>query len=105
MTGPSRIPFEILGIAPHADDEEIRAAYLRKVKEFPPEKAPAEFEKIRDAWEALRDPRRRAAAMFLTDDFGRNLASLVENRKPRRLCVGPQMWREVLKSQGQISKE
>ena len=55
---------EILGVAANAGDEEIRAAYLSKVKEFPPDRAPAEFERIRDAYETLRDPRRRARAMF-----------------------------------------
>ncbi len=36
-------PGEILGVAPYAGDEEIRAAYLRKVKENPPDRSPADF--------------------------------------------------------------
>ena len=55
---------EILGVAANAREEEIRAAYLTKVKEFPPDRAPAEFERIRDAYDTLRDPRKRARAMF-----------------------------------------
>ena len=46
---------EVLGVNQDAGDEEIRAAYLSKVKEFPPDRAPAEFEKIRDAYETLRE--------------------------------------------------
>ena len=50
-------PYEILGVAENASEQEIRTAYLSKVKEFPPDQSPQEFEGIRDAYEALRDPR------------------------------------------------
>ena len=33
-------PLQVLGISPEAGEEEIRAAYLRKVKEYPPDRAP-----------------------------------------------------------------
>ncbi len=52
-------PIEVLGISQNATDEEIRAAYLLKVRECPPDRSPEQFEKIRDAYETLRDPRRR----------------------------------------------
>ena len=52
-------PREVLGIEAEAGDEEIRAAYLRKVKEYPPDRSPREFERVRDAYDMLRDPRRR----------------------------------------------
>lgn len=90
-------PREVLGVPPNAGEEEIRAAYLRKVKEYPPDRSPEEFEKIRDAFETLRDPRQRTRAMLLSTDPGAPLAALLEGRAPRRLFVGPQPWREVLK--------
>jgi curved DNA-binding protein CbpA len=89
---------EILGVAAKAGDEEIRAAYLSKVKEFPPDRAPAEFEKIRDAYETMRDPRRRARAMFSAGESGASLVSLIEGRGVPRIFAGPQPWREVLKN-------
>ncbi len=49
---------EVLGVNQDAGEEEIRAAYVRKVKEHPPDRSPEEFERIRDAYESLRDPRR-----------------------------------------------
>lgn len=92
-------PNEILGVRANAPEEEIRAAYLSKVKEFPPDRAPAEFEKIRDAYDTLRDPRKRARALFLTRDIGSvPLVSLIEGRTARRVFAGPQPWREVLKN-------
>jgi hypothetical protein len=91
-------PNEILGVTADAGEEEIRAAYVSKVKEFPPDRAPAEFETIRDAYETLRDPRKRARAMFSGGESVLPLVSLIESRKTQRLFTGPQPWREVLKS-------
>ena len=51
-------PRQVLEIDAEAGEEEIRAAYLRKVKEYPPDRSPREFERVRDAYEMLRDPRR-----------------------------------------------
>jgi DnaJ-domain-containing protein 1 len=88
----------ILGVESNAGDEEIRAAYLSKVKEFPPDRAPAEFERIRDAYETLRDPRKRARAIFTNGECSAPLVSLIEGRSAPRLFAGPQPWREVLKN-------
>lgn len=89
---------EILGVPANASEEEIRTAYLSKVKEFPPDRSPEEFESIRDAYDTLRDPRCRAKALLLSSGFGAPLVSLLDGHKPRRIFAGPQPWREVLKS-------
>jgi curved DNA-binding protein CbpA len=91
-------PREVLGISPSAGEEEIRAAYLRKVKEYPPDQAPEEFEKVRNAFETLRDPRKRTLAMLHASDPRAPLTSVLDGRAPRRLFAGPQPWREVLKA-------
>ena len=88
----------ILGVESNAGDDEIRAAYLNKVKEFPPDRAPEEFERIRDAYETLRDPRKRARAMFSGGEPVGPVVSLIEGRRAPRLFAGPQPWREVLKN-------
>jgi hypothetical protein len=89
---------EILGVPANASAEDIRTAYLNKVKEFPPDRSPEEFEKIRDAYDRLRDPRHQAKAMLLCPDASAPLVSLLDGRKPRRIFTGPQLWREVLKT-------
>jgi len=89
---------EILGVSESATVEEVRAAYLEKVKEFPPDRSPEEFEKIRDAYDRLRDPRHRAKSVLLCPDAIEPLASLTNGMKPQRIFAGPQAWREVLKS-------
>jgi curved DNA-binding protein CbpA len=88
---------EVLGIPVNASEEEIRAAYLRKVKEHPPDRSPEEFERIRDAYETLRDPRRRMRDMVLAADASEPLASLFDGLESERRFVGTQPWLEVLR--------
>ena len=90
-------PREILGVAPNAGDEEIRAAYLRKVKENPPDRSPAAFERVRDAYEILGDPRRRALHMLLAADPEAPLVSLLTARTGERRFTGPGPWLAVLR--------
>ena len=89
-------PREILGVLPNASDETIRGAYLRKVKENPPDREPAAFERIRDAYEVLRDPHRRALQMFLSVDPEAPLLSLLPESNPERRFTGPHPWLVVL---------
>jgi curved DNA-binding protein CbpA len=90
-------PREVLGVGLDATDEQIRAAYLRKVKEHPPDRSPKEFERVRDAYEILRDPRGRTRHMLLSVDPHAPLASLVQGRVSARRFAGPQPWLAVLK--------
>lgn len=92
---------EILGVAPDAGEEEIRAAYLRLVKEHPPDRSPEQFEKIRDAYDVLRDPRRRTREMLLATDPEAPLTSLLVEHASERRFVGTQAWVEVLKPEVQ----
>lgn len=89
-------PRQVLGVPPDAGDEEIRTAYLRRVKEFPPDRAPRDFEKVRDAYELLRDPRRRTHLMLLSADPRQSLVSLLEGDSERRF-TGPEPWLAILK--------
>jgi len=90
-------PGEILGVSLDADDAEIRAAYLRKVKQFPPDRCGEQFEKIRDAYETLRDPRRRTHLMLLSADPQAPLTALLEGQEDDRRFVGPDPWLAVLR--------
>ena len=49
-------PFQILGIAPSATEAEIRAAWRARVREHPPERDSEGFERVRAAYEQVRDP-------------------------------------------------
>lgn len=91
-------PQNILGIAQDAKAEEIRAAYLNKIKEYPPEKSPAEFERVRDAYTILSDPRNRTRMMLQSADPEASLTSLLDEQKPNRQFVGPEAWLDAMRN-------
>ena len=88
---------EILGVPPNAQDEEIRAAYLRKVKEYPPDRAPEEFERIRDAYETLRDPRRRIKELLFSANPETPFATAFAIERPEREFTNLESWLAVLR--------
>jgi curved DNA-binding protein CbpA len=90
-------PRTILGIGPEASDEEIRAAYLRQIKQHPPERDPAQFERIRDAYDHLRDPRRRTRELLFARQALEPLEHLLDGRRAHRRFVGPKPWLAALK--------
>jgi curved DNA-binding protein CbpA len=90
-------PCAVLGVSLEADDEQIRAAYLRRLREFPPDQCPVEFERVRDAYELLRDRRRRTRHLWFSCDPEAPLESLLEGGASERKFVGPEPWLAVLK--------
>jgi curved DNA-binding protein CbpA len=94
---PISDPYVVLGLVPGADDEQIRAAYVAKLKQFPPDKAPDEFEQVRDAYELLRDRRRRAQHNLFSVNLEAPLESILDGIENDRQFVGPGPWLAVLK--------
>ena len=52
-------PYAILEVDESAADEEVKKAYLVKVREHPPERDPRGFQKIRSAFETIRTEKDR----------------------------------------------
>jgi curved DNA-binding protein CbpA len=90
-------PYRVLGLGLEAGDEQIRAAYLAKLKQFPPDRAPVEFEQVRDAYELLRDRRSRAQHTLFSVDPYAPLESLLDRTENQRRFAGPGPWLAVLK--------
>jgi curved DNA-binding protein CbpA len=63
-------PFKVLGILPADSDATVRKAYLSLVQEHPPERSPAEFQRITAAYEQVSDLRRRLGALLFTRGMG-----------------------------------
>jgi hypothetical protein len=87
----------ILGVAASADEKELRAAYLQKLRQHPPDRDPELFEKIRDAYGQMRNPNVRAEAVLSGPDPSAPLTALLDGLQPRRAFVGSQLWIDLLK--------
>jgi DnaJ-class molecular chaperone len=92
-------PQHILGVAQDAKSGEIRTAYLNKIKEYPPEKFPAEFERVRDAYTILSDAHYRTRMMLQLADPEASLVTLLDNQKQKRQFVGPEAWLTAMRKQ------
>lgn len=93
---PAPSPWAELALAPGASDEAIRAAYLAAIKQHPPDREPARFERLRDAYAKLRDPQWRAAREVLAADPQAPLQSLFAKELEARAHTGPEPWLAVL---------
>ena len=85
-------PHNILGVPRDAGPGEIRTAYLNKIKEYPPEKFPAEFERVRDAYTMLSDARYRTRLMLRSADPEASMETLLDDQQQNRQFVGPEAW-------------
>jgi curved DNA-binding protein CbpA len=90
-------PYEVLGIPENSSEAEIRAAYLRKVREFPPDRAPEQFQAIRQAYDTLKDPGERLLAVIRAANPFRPLPTLLDDFEMKRHFVGPGLWKNALK--------
>lgn len=83
----------ILGVPEDTDCQAVRGRYLELVRRFPPDREPEKFQEVQQAYEKLRDPRRRALARFLVDaeEPLACLADILERR-----FTGPEPWLAAL---------
>lgn len=51
--------YEILGVEKNATDQEIKKAYNKRLRKYPPEKEADKYKEIREAYDTLRDKERR----------------------------------------------
>lgn len=94
---PAEDPWSVLGLGVDASDDQIRAAYLEGVKRHPPDRDPDAFERVRDAYDQIRDPGRRISLMLLRVDVTAPFVSLLEGEPAPRRRVGMNKWIEALK--------
>ena len=80
----------LIGPLPYGDHEGF-------FREFPPERHPQEFERVRDAYAELRDPRERTRQRLFHGDPLPPLASLLDGKHAARRFAGPKPWLAVLK--------
>lgn len=90
-------PFAVLGIDPTAGADAVRAAYLAAIRRSPPDRDPAGFRRIREAYDAVRDEERRLALRLFGPAPLERLESLLDEAPDERRFVGPAAWLDVLR--------
>ena len=90
-------PFTILNIEENADDEAVRAAYVRAIRQSPPDRDPEGFRRIRDAYEAIRDTEKRLAFRLFGPPPLPQLEDMRALISDERQYVGPSLWLNILR--------
>lgn len=87
----------LLSVGEDASAQTLHGAYLQMIRKHPPDRDPEMFEKIRNAYELLRDPAIRARRVLAGPDPHMPLPELLVGQKQLRRFVGPELWLAVLK--------
>ena len=93
-------PFELLGVEETAGNDEIRAAYQRAILAHPPDRDPGGFQKVRDAYDAVRDEDARLELRLFGPPLFGSFSELLEEVGEARRYVGPGPWIATLKALG-----
>lgn len=90
----SKSPFEILGVPKDASPEAVRRQYLARVREFPPETHPEEFEAVRQAYEVLSAPRPETPPPSEEDGLLSALSEIIDDEVGDLMEAG--QWKQLL---------
>ncbi len=80
-------PHAVLELDAAATPDEVRSAYLRLVREHPPERDADKFHQIHAAYTMLNDPLMQAKALLLPSRDASDLAAIIDSAaaQPLRL--------------------
>jgi len=90
-------PFAVLGLDEDASDAAARTAYLAAVRAHPPDRDPSGFQRIREAYDAIRDEDRRLDLRLFGPPPLDRLEALLDAFPDERRHVGPAPWLAVLR--------
>lgn len=85
--------YATLEVSPQASAEEIRRAYYRMVRQYPPEREPQRFKEIRAAYETLSDARARQNYDALST-YGDEIGTLWEEAAH---LMGERRWEQAMR--------
>lgn len=69
-------PWAVLGLSPDTDEQAIRHRYLELVRQHPPDRDADRFQKIRAAYDALRDPVQRLHRQIFSLEVNRSIEDI-----------------------------
>ena len=80
-------PHIVLGLAADASSEEVRSAYLRLVREHPPERDADKFRQIHAAYTLLNDPLQQAKSLIISSREPPDLAAIIAAAEAQPLRI------------------
>ena len=83
---PAHDPYAVLELARSASLEDARNAYLRLVRENPPDRNPERFREVHSAWQSFSDPLTQARHLIRPNHDLPSLTAIIEEAektKPR----------------------
>lgn len=98
----SKSYYKILGTTANIGNARIKEKYIQAVKKHPPETDPEGFEKVRQAYETLRDPEKRKQ-YDLMRKYGANVEKLMEEAFHAIASEDFKAANKILKRAGKIS--
>ncbi|MCK5719596.1 MAG: DnaJ domain-containing protein [Thiomargarita sp.] len=64
-----KTPFEILEVDANSDDITVKTAYLKKVRQYPPEQFSQQFKQIRAAFESIQNKDERLKYQLFNNEL------------------------------------
>ena len=93
-------PFELLGVEETATDAEVRTAYQKATLAHPPDRDPVAFQKIREAYDAIRDENARLELRLFGPPPFKSFLDLLDEVGEEKRYLGPGPWIATLKELG-----
>lgn len=97
--------YEILGLQPGASEKEIKSAYFKLVRKYSPEKDPEMFQKVRMAYEHLKESSKEKELVleFPSDSFAKIYADrIIKAYNEREFEYGIRLAEEAVEHFGEI---
>jgi len=76
-------PHKVLGLSPESSEGEVRRRYLELVRQYPPDRHPARFTEIREAYDQLRDPQKRLESRLFSHETSDSLPAIAADVRQR----------------------
>lgn len=96
--------YKILGTTANIGNARIKEKYIQALKKHPPETDPEGFEKVREAYETLRDPEKRAQ-YDLMRKYGADVENILDNAFYERQTGNLEKAEKLLKRANKISPD
>jgi len=92
-------PYLVLGIDnQNASDESIHQAYLEAVRQYPPDKNPEHFQRIRDSYEMIKSSDDRVKINLFGMEKFQSLSDILPDGT-KRLRAGADMWVTMIETE------